>query len=294
MPVKTAQSRQVSPRLALSRRAAAVAAGAALLLLGACDAIYEDTKGWANRLEASILQAAHEVGEADSNGKQGTPTATPEASETPPAVPLDTVDTAALPDSDQPMTAKGPAAASGTAGTGPAQDNADKPAPQAAEGLMAKTADGLKQAEGEQDGKPNEDAKPDAEQTAQEKAMPPKPLAKPAQSGQPDAKTEMAAEQAPTPEEAGDAAVAMVLHLSSLRSEDAAKREWSDLQRSFPDPLGQMQAEISRTELGDRGVYYRVLAGPLPSRDKAQQICADLKAKNARQYCRIMPSQPPS
>ncbi|MEQ9607196.1 MAG: hypothetical protein RLN99_05965 [Kiloniellaceae bacterium] len=33
------------------------------LLLGGCDALYDDTKGWANRLEASILDAAHKMGE---------------------------------------------------------------------------------------------------------------------------------------------------------------------------------------------------------------------------------------
>jgi cell division septation protein DedD len=86
--------------------------------------------------------------------------------------------------------------------------------------------------------------------------------------------------------------VAVVLHLSSLRSEAAAKRQWSDLQQSFPVPLGQLQAEFHRTDLGDKGTFYRVLAGPLPSRDEATQVCAALKAKDARQYCRILPSKP--
>jgi cell division septation protein DedD len=84
----------------------------------------------------------------------------------------------------------------------------------------------------------------------------------------------------------------VVLHLSSLRSEAAAKREWSDLQHSFPHPLGGMAAEFHRTELGEKGTFYRVLAGPLPSRDKAREVCAELKAKDAKQYCRILPSKP--
>jgi cell division septation protein DedD len=57
-------------------------------------------------------------------------------------------------------------------------------------------------------------------------------------------------------------------------------------------PLGQLQAEFHRTDLGDKGTFYRVLAGPLPSRDEATQVCAALKAKDARQYCRILPSKP--
>src|SRR3546814_3042816 len=91
---------------------------------------------------------------------------------------------------------------------------------------------------------------------------------------------------------ADDAVVAVVLHLSSLRSEEAAKRQCSDLQHSFPEPLGPLQAEFSRTDLGDSGTFYRVLAGPLPSRDKATQVFAALKAKNAKQYCLILPSKP--
>src|SRR3546814_4144225 len=30
------------------------------LAVGGCDAIYEDTKGWANRLEVSLLSATHD------------------------------------------------------------------------------------------------------------------------------------------------------------------------------------------------------------------------------------------
>jgi hypothetical protein len=84
----------------------------------------------------------------------------------------------------------------------------------------------------------------------------------------------------------------MVLHLSSLRSEAAAKREWSELQQVFPDRLSGMDAEFRRTELGDKGTFYRLLAGPLPSKSAAKEACAALKAKDAKQYCRVLPSKP--
>lgn len=117
-------------------------------------------------------------------------------------------------------------------------------------------------------------------------ALPPAPKPKP----QPKPAGPATAESGAKTEDA--ALVAAVLHLSSLRSEAAAKREWSDLQHSFPEPLGQLQAEFRRTELGDKGTFYRVLAGPLPSRDAAAQVCAALKARDARQYCRVLPSKP--
>src|SRR3546814_11716152 len=53
---------------------------------------------------------------------------------------------------------------------------------------------------------------------------------------------------------ADDAVVAVVLHLSSLRSEEAAKRQWSDLQHSFPAQLGPLQAAFSRTDLDRKNV----------------------------------------
>ena len=239
------------------------------LLLGGCDAIYDDTKGWANRLEASILDAAHKMGEPAA--EEAPEAMAVPASETPPAVPVEAVDTAALP--APPPTAEDTPALSAP-GT---RTDAASGAP---DGLMAQAAKDLSAPA------PAEAANaPEADPAKSQEKLPPKPLPKPQTAAAPDAASEPAA---------ADPAVAMVLHLSSLRSEEAAKREWSDLQRSFPEPLGQMQAEFRRTDLGDKGAYYRVLAGPLPSRDAARQACADLKAKKARQYCRIMPSQPQS
>jgi cell division septation protein DedD len=55
-----------------------------------------------------------------------------------------------------------------------------------------------------------------------------------------------------------------------------------------------MQAEFRRTELGEQGTFYRVLAGPLPSDSAAKNACAALKAKNAKQYCRVLPPKPKS
>ncbi|MEQ9607195.1 MAG: SPOR domain-containing protein [Kiloniellaceae bacterium] len=208
------------------------------------------------------------------------------ASETPPAVPLEAVDTAALP-APPPAAPKAPAAPEATeapalSATGVEAAGAASGAP---DGLMAEAAKDLSAPA------PAEAAQAPAADPAKGQAkLPPKPLPKPAPEAAPAAAPAAVADAEPAP--AADAAVAMVLHLSSLRSEEAAKREWSDLQRSFPEPLGQMQAEFRRTELGDKGTYYRVLAGPLPSRDAARQVCDDLKAKKARQYCRIVPSQP--
>jgi cell division septation protein DedD len=262
-------------------RAAGKIAGAALLLtlLGGCAAIYDDTKGWANRLEASILKTAHEIGEPQ---QQESATGGPGEMAPPPAVPLEPVDTAAL----APLEAQ----PSRTPEAQPSRTPAPLAAATAPEGAMAAASDALLAGEAETPAKPAEPAAAPEQAMATPTAPQPKP-AVPATAGKaPEEPSEKAPEKSTEP--AKDAAVQMVLHLSSLRSEEAAKREWSDLQRSFPAPLGQMEAEIQRTDLGDKGTFYRVLAGPLPSPDEARQVCSALKAKDTKQYCRVMPSEP--
>lgn len=245
------------------------------ILLGGCDAIYDDTKGWANRLEAEVLKTAHEMAEPDPEEMAELPAGEP----APPAVPVEAVDTARLtPPMPLPKPAQEPlpellpmtpdpgmmAAAAGPAEAAPA------PA------LMPLTPDPGVMAQNVEKSGENQVS------DSKSKDLPPHPLPKP----------EVPAMAAKPEQATAEAARAVVLHLSSLRSEAAAQREWSDLQSNFPQPLAGMQAEIRRTELGDKGTFYRVLAGPLPSPDKARQVCAELKSKDVKQYCRILPSKP--
>ena len=231
------------------------------VLPGGCDAIYDDTKGWAGRLEASLLGAAPGTAEpapdatAPSRPADAVAAARPEEMAPPPAVPVEPVAIRAL-------AAPGPQPGAPDGAAGP-------------QGIMAAASEALLAGAAK--------APDDAPQPA---ALPPIPKSKPEAPAVAKA-PEQAADQT-----ADESVVAVVLHLSSLRSEEAAKRQWSDLQQSFPVPLGQLQAEFHRTDLGDKGTFYRVLAGPLPSRDEATQVCAALKAKDAKQYCRILPSKP--
>lgn len=258
-------------------------AALAVLLLaaaGGCDAIYDDTKGWAGRLEASLLDAAHGTAEPAPDAATPPPPGPPPPGDAvaaarpgemapPPAVPVEPVATLAL---------AAPGAQPAALPTAPAEATAPATASEGADapqGIMAAASDALLAGAAET---PAEAAAP--------AALPPTPKPKP------DAPAAAKAPDQAADQTADEAVVAVVLHLSSLRSEAAAKRQWSDLQQNFPVPLGQLQAEFHRTELGDKGTFYRVLAGPLPSRDEATQVCAALKAKDARQYCRILPSKP--
>jgi outer membrane biosynthesis protein TonB len=70
------------------------------------------------------------------------------------------------------------------------------------------------------------------------------------------------------------------LQLGALGSEEAAKQEWLRLQRQQPDVLGKLSLAVSRVDLGAKGVYFRIQAGPIASAAQAAQSCATLKSRN--------------
>lgn len=82
----------------------------------------------------------------------------------------------------------------------------------------------------------------------------------------------------PTP--AAPASGAYRLQLGALGSEEAAKQEWLRLQKQEPDVLGKLSLAVSRIDLGAKGVYYRIQAGPIADAAQAAQSCATLKSRN--------------
>ncbi len=81
---------------------------------------------------------------------------------------------------------------------------------------------------------------------------------------------------------------AMALHLSSNRSKESAMQEWAQLKAAFPVQLAGLAPAFMRTDLGKKGVFFRVLAGPLPDKPAAARVCSELKKK--QQYCAVMPA----
>ncbi|MBM3555319.1 MAG: SPOR domain-containing protein, partial [Alphaproteobacteria bacterium] len=76
------------------------------------------------------------------------------------------------------------------------------------------------------------------------------------------------------------------LQLASLKSEDAVRQSWAQLQKQHPDVLGGLPMQVVRVDLGDRGIYYRLMAGDF-ARDEAQARCDKLKA--AKVACLVPP-----
>ncbi|TXL73607.1 SPOR domain-containing protein [Vineibacter terrae] len=76
------------------------------------------------------------------------------------------------------------------------------------------------------------------------------------------------------------------IQVASERSEDVAKATWARLQKANSDVLGNLRMQPARADLGDKGTWYRVQAGPLEEK-QAKDTCARLKTRNVG--CVLLP-----
>lgn len=68
------------------------------------------------------------------------------------------------------------------------------------------------------------------------------------------------------------------VQIASVKSEDVAKSTWARLQSAHGDVLSSLRMQAVRVDLGDKGTWYRVQAGPLDEK-QAHSVCANLKAR---------------
>jgi SPOR domain len=76
------------------------------------------------------------------------------------------------------------------------------------------------------------------------------------------------------------------VQIASVKSEDVAKSTWARLQNAHGDVLANLRMQPVRADLGEKGVWYRVQAGPLDEK-QAQNICGTLKTRRAD--CVVVP-----
>jgi cell division septation protein DedD len=86
--------------------------------------------------------------------------------------------------------------------------------------------------------------------------------------------------QAAPPKTAATGAAGTRLQLGSVRSEDAARQDWERIKRKNADLLGTLSATPIRTDLGDKGIYYRIQTGPVADQAAAERICSELKQRS--------------
>jgi hypothetical protein len=70
------------------------------------------------------------------------------------------------------------------------------------------------------------------------------------------------------------------LQLGAVRSEGVAREEWARIKRSNSDLLGRLTAVAIRADLGDKGVYYRIQAGPVGDSATAERLCGELRQRH--------------
>ncbi|MBV9551259.1 MAG: SPOR domain-containing protein [Alphaproteobacteria bacterium] len=111
---------------------------------------------------------------------------------------------------------------------------------------------------------------------------PPPPAAAPPQAAPPPQPLtpQQVAALAKPPAKPAAAGAGMRVQLASLRTPEAAREEWTRLKRDNDDLLGNLTAIAVRADLGERGIYYRVEAGPVADKTTAQRLCKALKERD--------------
>jgi cell division protein FtsN len=115
-------------------------------------------------------------------------------------------------------------------------------------------------------------------------APPPRPAAPAVAAAPPPRPAEPAVAAAPPPRPAAPAVESEALRsgfyvqLASVRSQEGAVLLGRDLSRSNADLLADLEPTVRTVDLGEKGVWHRVLFGPLPTRERAAGVCEALRA----------------
>lgn len=68
------------------------------------------------------------------------------------------------------------------------------------------------------------------------------------------------------------------VQLASVRTADGAASEWGKLQDSYGSLLSNVSHRVKSADLGERGMFYRIQAGPM-SKDSANRLCDQIKVQ---------------
>jgi hypothetical protein len=79
---------------------------------------------------------------------------------------------------------------------------------------------------------------------------------------------------------------AIRIQLAAHREAAQAEAEWVKLQKRFAAELTGLSPAFERADLGERGVFIRVQAGPFKDRNAAVALCEQLKAQ--KQGCSVV------
>lgn len=67
--------------------------------------------------------------------------------------------------------------------------------------------------------------------------------------------------------------------IGAVKSAAAAESGWGQYQKQFGAALSGLDHRVQRADLGEKGIYYRIQAGPF-SKEKAESVCTSIKAQS--------------
>ena len=177
-----------------------------------------------------------------------------------------------LPPPEQPLPK--PVPVPGATDTLPVQNVAPVAAPQAAlptamAGVATNAASLQANATGLMTAPPGAKAVPGIE-------IPPAPPAQPVQAapGKPAALAPQTAASAP---QTAALTGPLRVQIAATKDEASARAEFARLQKAHADLLGNLSATVVKADLGDKGTFYRIQAGPIADKAQADKLCAQLK-----------------
>jgi SPOR domain len=75
----------------------------------------------------------------------------------------------------------------------------------------------------------------------------------------------------------GGGEAGMFVQIAARNDQAAAMAAFADLQQKYAGVLGNHSPSVRKVDLGDKGVWYRLLVGPMASKGDADKLCEDLK-----------------
>ena len=98
---------------------------------------------------------------------------------------------------------------------------------------------------------------------------------------EPSRDAELAAVATVAPPTPGDYAI----HLESAGIESNVQSSWDQLKATYPAQFADKSLLVRQVDLGDRGIFYRILAAPYADSADAGNVCRELEAFG--QYCAV-------
>ncbi len=102
------------------------------------------------------------------------------------------------------------------------------------------------------------------------------PAAQPQQQPRP-ARVASAAQQAPQITESAGGTGAYFVQIAARNDQAAAIAAFASLQQKYASVLGNYSPSVRKVDLGDKGVWFRLLVGPVENKGTADQLCEKLK-----------------